>query len=143
MTTLLLFGRTLLALGVVLGLVWALARLARRAQGGDGQRGRTRPHLPQESRRGPGISVLARRPLSRTAAVAVVRVGDRDLVVGTTSQSITLLTELARPGDGDGAVHEPAGPEASPDTPWMATSRQAPLAWDAVITTLREKSTRR
>ena len=40
------------------------------------------------------VRVVHRQPLSRTSAVAVVTVGSRVLVVGTTEQQVQLLTEL-------------------------------------------------
>jgi flagellar protein FliO/FliZ len=137
-----LFIRTLLALGVVLGLVWGLSRLSRRLQSGGRRNGGRRLSLPSGNQ-GPRITVLTKRSLSRSAAIAVVRVGDRDFVVGTTTQSITLITELAPQEGGDqSTVDDALATTAATDRPWKATSRQAPQAWDAVITTLREKTTR-
>jgi flagellar protein FliO/FliZ len=136
--TFLVFLRTLLALGVVLGLVWGLSRLSRRAQGG-GRGGRARNrNLP-----GPelNVTVVTRRSLSRSSAIAVIRVGDRNLVVGTTPQNVTLLTELP-PQEWDLADDEMGEVSVTNDTPWKATSRQSPQAWDAVISTLRERTTR-
>jgi flagellar protein FliO/FliZ len=67
-----------LALVVVLGLMWLLARLARRPLGG----------------RGAGVlAVLARQSLTRGSSVAVVRVGTRAYVLGVTDQNVTLLAE--------------------------------------------------
>ena len=40
------------------------------------------------------IQVVARQPLTRTSAIAVVTVADRVLVVGTTENEVRLLTEL-------------------------------------------------
>jgi flagellar biogenesis protein FliO len=80
--------------------------------------------------------VLGRKSLSRTASVAIVRVGKRDLVVGVTPQSVTLISELPV------SELEPAG-ELLVDTPWTAESRQTPMAWDATISKLRELTVRR
>jgi flagellar protein FliO/FliZ len=71
-------GRMLLALGVVLGLMWALARFVRRPLTGKADR---------------VLNVLARQQLSRNSSVAVVKVMDRALVVGVTDQGVRLLTE--------------------------------------------------
>jgi flagellar protein FliO/FliZ len=71
-------GRMLLALGVVLGLMWALARFVRRPLTGKADR---------------VLNVLARQQLSRNASVAVLKVMDRALVVGVTDQGVRLLTE--------------------------------------------------
>jgi flagellar protein FliO/FliZ len=142
MSTFLMFGRTLLALGVVLGLVWGLSHLSRRAQGGTRNRMRSRSGnaAAQDLR----VTVLTRRSLSRSSAIAVVRVGDRNLVIGTTPQNVTLLTELPLQewelADDETTALNTTG--AANDTPWKATSRQTPLAWDAVISTLRERTTR-
>jgi flagellar biosynthetic protein FliO len=126
----LLFGRMLLALCVVLFLVWALSRLARRGQAGGLSK---RDGAPERTR----LEVLGRKSLSRTASVAIVRVGGRDLVVGVTPQSVTLISEVQTPEP------EPAGGELLVDTPWRAESRQTPMAWDATISKLRELTVRR
>lgn len=70
--------RIVFSLLVVLGLMWALARLARR---------------PLGLRRGGMVTVLGRQQLSRGASVAVVRVVDRALVLGITDAQVTLLGE--------------------------------------------------
>jgi len=44
--------------------------------------------------RGSLVQVVHRQPLSRTSAVAVVTIGDRVLVLGTTEQNVSLITEL-------------------------------------------------
>jgi flagellar protein FliO/FliZ len=67
-----------LALLVVLGLMWLLARLARR---------------PLSGRNAGALAVLARQPLTRGASVAVVRVGKQAYVLGVTDQTVTLLAE--------------------------------------------------
>jgi flagellar protein FliO/FliZ len=158
MSTFLLFLRTLAALAIVLGLVWGLARLSRRAQGGGGKisaKVGARAGMFGEAR----ITVVTKRSLSRSSGVAVVRVGDRTLVLGTTPHQVTLLAELAQDGvlsadqmsahhltpdqmSADQTLVGPVFPDTN-DTPWKATSRQSPPAWDAVISTLRERTTRR
>jgi flagellar protein FliO/FliZ len=77
---LLLVGRVGASLVVVVVLAVLAARLARKV-----------------SVRGPGtgLRVLDRVGVSREAAVAVVQVGDRALVLGVTAREITLLTELS------------------------------------------------
>jgi len=71
--------RLIFSLAVVVGLLILLARFgAKRFSGGTGSL----------------VHVVHRQPLSRTSAVAVVTVGSRVLVLGTTEQSITVLTEL-------------------------------------------------
>lgn len=71
--------RLVFSLAVVVGLLLLLAQVAgRRFQG----------------KAGAAIQVVHRQPLSRSTGVAVVTVGDRVLVLGTTEQQVTLLTEL-------------------------------------------------
>lgn len=74
-----MIGRMLLALGLVLGLMWLIARYAKRPLGG-------RPDGV--------LSVLARQQLTRGSSVAVVKLLDRALVVGVSDQGgVQLLTE--------------------------------------------------
>ena len=64
---------------IVFGLMWGLAKLARR---------------PLNARRGTGaLAVLGRQQLSRSTSVAVIQVADRAYVVGVTEQQISLLGE--------------------------------------------------
>jgi len=71
--------RLVASLAVVVGLLLLLQRFAaRRFQG----------------RTGATIQVVQRQALSRGSGVAVVTVAGRVLVLGTTEQSVTLLTEL-------------------------------------------------
>lgn len=71
--------RIAFSLMVVLGLLWGLAKVARRPFGGRGS--------------GP-LRVLARQQLSRGASVAVVRVADRALVLGVSETGgVSLLAD--------------------------------------------------
>lgn len=72
------------------------------------------------------VRVVHRQPLSRTSAVAVVTVGSRVLVLGTTEQQVQLLTEL----DPDELDLELEPPTESPD-PEQPTADVVPLAQDA------------
>jgi flagellar protein FliO/FliZ len=78
--------RILFSLLVVLALMWALAKVARR---------------PLAGRAAGPMAVLARQQLSRNASVAVVKVAGRTLVLGVTDQQVSLLGEadLAAPDD--------------------------------------------
>jgi flagellar biogenesis protein FliO len=73
-----MIGRMLLALVVVLGLMWALARWAKKPLTGKADR---------------VMAVLARQQLNRNSSVTVLRVMDRALVLGITEQGIRLLGE--------------------------------------------------
>jgi flagellar protein FliO/FliZ len=76
--TVAVIGRMLLALVFVLGVMWLLARWARKPMGGKADR---------------VMAVLARQQLSRTSSVTVLRVMDRALVLGVTEQGVQLITE--------------------------------------------------
>lgn len=71
--------RLIASLAVVVGLMLLLARMA-------GKRFAARPGAP--------VQVLHRQPLSRSASVTVLTVGQRVLVVGTTEHQVSLLAEL-------------------------------------------------
>ena len=71
--------RLVASLAIVVGLLLLLARFGqRRFRGGSGAM----------------VHVVHRQPLSRTSAVAVVAVGTRVLVLGTTEQQVSVLAEL-------------------------------------------------
>ena len=78
MNTVAIIGRMLLALVLVLGLMWGLARFARKPLGGKADR---------------VMAVLARQQINRNASVTVLRVMDRALVLGVTEQGIRLIAE--------------------------------------------------
>lgn len=74
--------RLVFSLAVILGMLLLLARFsAKRFRGNADSL----------------VKVVHRQPLSRTSAVAVVTVGSRTLVLGTTEHQVQLITEL----DGD------------------------------------------
>lgn len=71
--------RLVVSLAVVVGLLLVLARFgSKKFRGGAGAL----------------VHVVHRQPLSRTSAVAVVTVGSRVLVLGTTEQQVSVLAEL-------------------------------------------------
>ncbi|WP_426561175.1 flagellar biosynthetic protein FliO [Angustibacter sp. McL0619] len=74
-----LAGRVILSLAVVLVLLWLASRGMRRNQ--------------RRSSKGVDVDVLARQPLAQRASVAVVKVGDRALVLGVTENRIELLSD--------------------------------------------------
>jgi len=71
--------RLVFSLAVVLGLLLLMARVGSRRFRG---------------RAGSAVTVLHRQPLSRGTTVTVVSVGSRVLVLGTTEQQVSILTEL-------------------------------------------------
>ena len=99
MDTVSLIGRLLVSLAAVLGVIWVLARRMKRTTGG------TATQL---------IDVLGRQQLSRTASVAVVRVGEQALVLGVTDAQVSVLGETDL-GTAQAMVAGPAEPRrASP-----------------------------
>ncbi len=79
MSTIAIIGRMLVALVVVLAVMWALAKWARKPLGA-GKSDKV-------------MTVLARQQLSRSSSVAVLKLMDRALVLGVTEQGVQLLTE--------------------------------------------------
>lgn len=82
--TLIMFVRLIFSLAVVLGLMWAAATVLRK-----------RGLVTGTTRRGSGaeIEVIARRSMGRNSSIAVVKVGDRTMVVGVTDHQITKLDD--------------------------------------------------
>lgn len=85
-STLVLFARLIFSLAVVIGLMWVAANVLRK-RGFTGVASR-------RAARGPQIELIARRPLGRNSSVAVVRVGERSLVLGVTEHQVTNLGEV-------------------------------------------------
>jgi flagellar protein FliO/FliZ len=144
--------RIVFSLLVVVALMWGLAKLARK---------------PLGLRKGGMIDVLGRQQLSRGAAVAVVRVADRAMVLGITDGQVTLLTEAdldtleeyqhddqvrresisleslgSGPLEGLGSARTPTAPVVSSKGPLsgsILSARTFTQTWDA----LRERMVRR
>ena len=122
---------------VVFGLMWGLARVARRGVSGH---------------RGSGsLSVLNRQQLSRGAAVTVVQVADKALILGVTEQQVSLLgeTELAvfqhaadHPHERRDHVVLPSDVIA-PDGGKLDGSVLSPRTWRSTMDFLRDRTTRR
>ena len=95
-----LLVRMVFSLAVVVGLLILISRVAAKRFAG---------------RAGSPIEVLHRQALSKSASVAVVSVAGRVLVLGTTEQAVSVLTELD-PTSLDGPAEEPAdrSPSSSP-----------------------------
>ena len=127
---------------VVFGLMWGLAKVAKR---------------PLTGGRGTGtLSVLSRQQLSRGAAVAVVRVADRAFVLGVTDQQVTMLgeTEPAMFERHPQVVERREGvplvpddvlpPAADPVVPGrLDGSILSPRTWRSTVDFLRDRTTRR
>jgi flagellar protein FliO/FliZ len=127
---------------VVLGLLWGLARMARR--GGLGRRGSGR------------LAVLNRQSLSRGSSVAVVRVADRALILGVTDNQVSLLGETdldafehaPHPPEGDGPAGGGVFPAGNPTVlphhgGKLEGSLLSPRTWGSTMDFLRDRTTRR
>jgi flagellar protein FliO/FliZ len=112
--------RIAFSLLVVLGLMWGLAKLARR---------------PLTGNRGGGIlSVLNRQQLGRNSSVTVVRVADRALILGVTDTQVTILGEA----DLDDFEHRPQTVERRDAVPVEAVPLDAgglPVAYGDHVAT--------
>lgn len=151
MNTVAVIGRMLLALVFVLGVMWLLARWARKPLGGKADR---------------VMAVLARQQLSRTSSVTVVRVMDRALVLGVTEQGVQLITETelsavenalateATPGRNRNRARAAETADVTEDRPLdlqlQPTGRSAldgsvlsPKTWRQLVDTARELTVRR
>lgn len=73
-----MIGRLLVSLAAVLGVMWLLARRARKGMKGKGER---------------VIEVLERTNLSRSSSVAVIRVNDQAFVLGVAENQVSILGE--------------------------------------------------
>jgi flagellar protein FliO/FliZ len=109
--------RIIFSLLVVFGLLWGLAKLARRPLSG----------------RGRGfLQVVARQQLTRGSAVAVVKVADRALILGVTEQGVTLLA------DADPTLFEESSPEpVRPER--LAGSALSPKTWSQTLAFFRNR----
>jgi flagellar protein FliO/FliZ len=127
-----LLARIFFSLLVVLGLMWGLAKLARRPLSRRGSSG--------------ALSVLSRQQLSRTASVAVVRVVDKALVLGITENQVSLLGEADLQAVEE-QLGEPArAPAAEP--PYAPRGRLhgsalSPRTWSQTVNFLKERTVRR
>jgi flagellar protein FliO/FliZ len=127
---------------VIFGLMWGLARLVRRPMGSG------RHH-------GPLLSVLNRQQLSRGAAVTVVRVADRAIILGVTDQQVNLLGEAdledfelhQAPHRDHLAIAESdlelPGAHPMPAKARLDGSILSPRTWTSTIDFLRDRTTRR
>jgi flagellar biosynthetic protein FliO len=79
-----MFARLVFSLGIVIGLMWAAAQMLKR-----------RGLAPVGKRPGAGVQVelLARKPLGRNSSIAVVRIGERAMVVGISDHQVTKLDD--------------------------------------------------
>ncbi len=101
--------RMVVSLAIVLALMYIAARLLQRIRGGAPARPASRRFAAvaavtssmkktkvgrRASRRRVQLDVIARQPLGKSASVAVVRVGDRTMLIGVTDANVQLLSEV-------------------------------------------------
>jgi flagellar biogenesis protein FliO len=141
------FGRMMLALGLVLGLLWLFSKFGRSRQ--LKSRGRWVQGGVDASR----IEVMDRRSLGRHSSIAVVRAAGRIVVVGQTPQQISVLLDTDPNTDAlagevaeisSSATATPSGTDEELLLPGLAatTGADAPKAWDAFLERLREMTVR-
>jgi flagellar biogenesis protein FliO len=140
------FGRMILALGLVLGLLWLFSKFGRGRQ----NKGRSR----WMSRADEGkIEVMDRRSLGRHSSIAVVRAAGRVVVVGQTPQQISVLLDASSDPDvlgeetgtpGFSSLGGPSVVDQEVVLPGLAATNgvESPKAWDAFLERLREMTVR-
>lgn len=137
MSTLGLVLRLLLALAVVVGLMWLLARLAARPLG----------------RRGRGaVTVVSRQQIGRGSSLVVIEVPGETLLLGVTEQQVSVLRELDREGV-RAALAEPERPARPVEHTGHSDPgvREGPLdgsllsgaTWRRAVQALRDRTVRR
>jgi flagellar protein FliO/FliZ len=126
---------------VVFGLMWGLAKVARRPLTGGKKAG--------------VLSILHRQQLSRGAALAVVQVADRALILGVTDQQVSLLgeTELEKFERHGHVVERREEVPIMPDEVLSAPAHPAtegrldgsilsPRTWSSTLDFIRDRTTR-
>ena len=133
-----LLGRMAISLAVVLVLMGAVAKFARK-RGGFGL----------GSPRGAKVEVVTRHSVAKSASLAVVRVGGRDLLVGITPSTVSLLLD----GEEGSLVPAEAQRDQQPEQHEIRAGLQglAPAVqgnlpsspWKVMLDQLRERTVRR
>jgi flagellar protein FliO/FliZ len=135
--------RVVVSLGLVLAVLWFAAKGLRSSQ--------------RRSRAGVDVDVLTRQPLAQKSSLAVVRLGDRALVLGVTESRVELLheTALADVLAPDQPASAAASPVHLPTTAGasavrlpasrgpLAGSALSPQTWSRAVQVLREMTVRR
>jgi flagellar protein FliO/FliZ len=126
--------RIAFSLLVVLGLMWGLAKVARRPLAKRGA--------------GAGLAVLSRQQLSRSASVAVVQVAGRALILGVTDTQVSMLAEAdlaeVRQEADEPAHREPVRLAERPAAAGpLHGSLLSPNTWSQALNVLRERTARR
>lgn len=133
MSAVALVGRMALSLLVVMALMAGVAHLAKRRGGlalGGIARGRSGR-----------LEVISRHSVAKSASLALVRVGGRDLLIGVTPSTISLLLEAEEGGlaaESDNASRGLAQGSAS-----FTSGTASPSPWTVMVDQLRERTVRR
>jgi flagellar protein FliO/FliZ len=128
-STLALFVRLIVSLGLVLGLMWGVATLLRKRGFGP---------MPKRSARGLDVALLARKPLGRNSSIAVIRAAGQGIVVGITEHQITKLA--------DADLTEIDLEERAAESQWTAPPQGFATpgqAWKAMLENVRNRTVRR
>ncbi len=120
-----LLGRLVVSLVVVIALMMLTARVLRGRAGG-----RATPRRP-----GSSVRVVERHNVGRGSSIALVRAGDKALVVGITEQRISLLAEA------DAAQLDDQESEAERTRPNRGRNPGTP--WTDLLESLRDRTARR
>jgi flagellar biosynthetic protein FliO len=126
LSTLGMFVRLIFSLAVVIGLMWLAATMLRKR--GLAPLGGKRPAA------GVQVELLARRPLGRNTSIAVVRIGERSMVVGITDHQVTKLDD-ADVNDID--LNAPTNWTVAPG------SNNPVSAWKTMLDQMRNRTVRR
>ena len=132
--------RVVVSLGLVLAVLWFAAKGLRGSQ--------------RRSRAGVDVDVLTRQPLAQKSSLAVVRLGDRALVLGVTESRVELLHETALadvmlPAQANADEPSVLGQGAVTPLPTqvgrgkLAGSALSPQTWSRAVQVLREMTVRR
>lgn len=135
--TLLAFGRMIIVLAFIIGLLLLMSRFAQKYQ----------HKVTSKMRIGApaGIEVISRRSLGKHSAILVIRVSQKIFLVSHSAQQISLLAELegADLEFSDSAEVQPTFSADKLLAPRTASiGRDSSGAWDAFLYRLREKTVR-
>lgn len=114
MDTVWLVARVIVSLAIVLGLIWALARVKKRV-----------------SPKGAGaLQILSKTPVSKRGSLLLVEVAGRTLLIGSTDTAISLLTEVRL----DETTDEPRQERTAVDVDSLIEEWRAPMPSSSVVT---------
>jgi flagellar biogenesis protein FliO len=128
-----LLARLVLSLTVVIGLMVGLTTVLRRKGFGG-----LAPSKTRRSLRGAEVEVLVRKPLTRSASIAVVRAGNKSMVLGITDTTVTMLTETELE-EVDIELDDPGVPRTGLPIDLEGSNP----TWKTMLENLRDKTVRR